>query len=106
MMNKTVGEVLKEFDKNPSKDDPVILIDAVKLIKDMYEDGAFLLEIANKAMEKINVQPIAYDVDNVEKKMKEFRNAIPYDSKDAYFRGVFQGANSCVEILKAGGVNE
>lgn len=57
-MNKTVGDILREFDNNPTKEDPVILIDAVKLIKHMYEDGRFSLFVADSAYSAIEKQPV------------------------------------------------
>lgn len=49
-------------------------------------------------------QPTAYNVDKVVEKLDEYQRAFPTDSKDDYFRGVGVGAKSCIEIVKAGGV--
>jgi hypothetical protein len=99
-MRKTVGEILKEFDKNPSNEDPVILIDAVKLIRNMYEDGSFPLDAADSAVEKIKEQFIAYDVDKVIEQINE------KDNKSAIVSNAFIWKDNAIEIVNAGGISE
>lgn len=100
LISNTVGEILKGQDKNPSKEDPVILIDAVKLIKEMYEDGAFPLEMADVLMERICNQPTAYNVDKVVEENKQMKEVIYKASEELqkiidYPHGII----SCVQFF-------
>ena len=111
LISNTVGEILKGQDKNPSKEDPVILIDAVKLIKEMYEDGAFPLEMADVLMERICNQPTAYNVDKVVEQIVTLHVEGHCPSEDDDECILNKTCNDCFEervknIVKAGGVNE
>ena len=56
------------------------------------------------ALRVLSTQPTAYDVDKVVEKLQEYQSNFPVDSQNDYFRGVGIGAKSCIEIVKAGGV--
>lgn len=63
-VNRLTAE-LAELKKQPQGD----LISREALIKAMYEDGAFPLSVADKALEKIEAAPTAYDVEKVVEQM-------------------------------------
>ena len=109
-MSKTVKEILKEYEQQKGMGkEPVILINAVKLIRDMYEDVEFPLDVADKAYEKIEKQHIGYDVNNVCKQLKEWgvKRRMPIANGTlGYVDYEVINSDKAIELVNAGGISK
>lgn len=60
---------------------------------------------ANALCELIDAQPIAYDVDAVVKQLEAVDNQIEIQYENNYEKGLSDGIEKAVEIVKGGGVD-
>ena len=84
------------------------LIDAdafKRQIAGMTIANSYSVNKANALCELIDAQPIAYDVDAVEKQLEAVDNQIEIQYENNYEKGLSDGIEKAVEIVKGGGVD-
>ena len=84
------------------------LIDAdafKRQIAGMTIANSYSVNKANALCEMIDAQPIAYDVDAVVKQLEAVDNQIEIQYENNYEKGLSDGIEKAVEIVKGGGVD-
>lgn len=84
------------------------LIDAdafKRQIAGMTIANSYSVNKANALCELIDTQPIAYDVDAVVKQLEAVDNQIEIQYENNYEKGLSDGIEKAVEIVKGGGVD-
>jgi hypothetical protein len=84
------------------------LIDAdafKRQIAGMTIANSYSVNKANALCELIDAQPIAYDVDAVVKQLEAVDNQIEIQYENNYEKGLSDGIEKAVEIVKGGGVD-
>ena len=67
--------------------------------------NSYSVNKANALCELIDAQPIAYDVDAVVKQLEAVDNQIEIQYENNYEKGLSDGIEKAVEIVKGGGVD-
>ena len=84
----------------------LIDVDAFKRqIAGMTIANSYSVNKANALCELIDAQPIAYDVDAVVKQLEAVDNQIEIQYENNYEKGLSDGIEKAVEIVKGGGVD-
>jgi hypothetical protein len=90
------------------------LIDADELKKELYQQwfmDILLTQRNSKDMfyalaQKIDEQPTAYDVDKVVEQLEAEDSKIEIQYENNYEKGLLDGIEKAIEIVKAGGIDE
>lgn len=84
----------------------LIDVDAFKRqIAGMTIANSYSVNKANALCELIDAQPTAYDVDAVVKQLEAVDNQIEIQYENNYEKGLSDGIEKAVEIVKGGGVD-
>lgn len=84
----------------------LIDVDAFKRqIAGMTIANSYSVNKANALCELIDAQPTAYDVDPVVKQLEAVDNQIEIQYENNYEKGLSDGIEKAVEIVKGGGVD-